>query len=442
MPLYAQNGAGVRTFLATPTSANLLAAVTDETGSGALVFATSPTLVTPVLGTPQSGTLTSCTGLPISTGVSGLGTGIATALAINTGSAGAPVLVNGALGTPSSGTLTNATGLPVGGISGLGTGVATFLATPSSANLRTAMTDESGSGVLLFAGGALGTPASGTLTNCTSLPNTSVTGLGTAATVNTGTSGATIPLLNGANTWSANQTLSGAGLKWAATSTTASDPGFHLTNSSARLDRILNTSGGMYFGVNALGTERVMTLNTDGGLTVGSPTGGSKGLGTINAVAVYDDNVLLTCYVLDAALDGQIDLEKWDAKVPNRIIPATTEMVDDLDAEPDADGKYPQKIVKIGQEQIEERIHEDARKFVARLGTEHDPLDIDAYALHWKTKRHLTSMPNEKKFDPVAGMSTGSWIQRLIETVEIQAIHIETLNQRVKALEAERKQAT
>jgi len=43
------------------TSAQLAAAVTDETGSGALVFATSPTLVTPVLGTPSSGTLSSCT---------------------------------------------------------------------------------------------------------------------------------------------------------------------------------------------------------------------------------------------------------------------------------------------------------------------------------------------------------------------------------------------
>ncbi len=73
------------------------------------------------LGTPSSGTLTSCTGLPISTGVSGLGTGVATALAVNVGSAGAFVTFNGALGTPSSGTLTNATGLPVGGISATGT---------------------------------------------------------------------------------------------------------------------------------------------------------------------------------------------------------------------------------------------------------------------------------------------------------------------------------
>jgi hypothetical protein len=101
---------GNATSLGSFSSANLSAALTDETGSGAAVFATSPTLVTPILGTPSSGTLSSCTGLPISTGVSGLGTGIATALAVNTGSAGAPVLFNGALGTPTSGTVTNLTG--------------------------------------------------------------------------------------------------------------------------------------------------------------------------------------------------------------------------------------------------------------------------------------------------------------------------------------------
>ena len=97
-------GAGVATFLTTPTSANLAAALTDETGTGANVFATSPTLVTPILGTPTSGTLTNCTGLPISTGVSGLATG-----------------------------------------------VAAFLATPTSANLAAALTDETGTGANVFA---------------------------------------------------------------------------------------------------------------------------------------------------------------------------------------------------------------------------------------------------------------------------------------------------
>ena len=79
------------------------------------------------------------------------GTGVVTALGVNTGSAGAFVVNGGALGTPSSGTLTNATGLPIStGVSGLGTGVATFLATPTGANLAAAVTDETGSGLLVF----------------------------------------------------------------------------------------------------------------------------------------------------------------------------------------------------------------------------------------------------------------------------------------------------
>lgn len=111
--VYTANNLSV--FAAT-TSAQLAGVISDETGSGALVFATSPVLVTPNLGTPSAVTLTNATGLPVATGISGLGTGIAAALAVNTGSAGAPVLFDGAGGTPSSLTLTNATGLPTAGI--------------------------------------------------------------------------------------------------------------------------------------------------------------------------------------------------------------------------------------------------------------------------------------------------------------------------------------
>jgi hypothetical protein len=80
----------------------------------------------------------------------------------------------GALGTPASGTLSSCTGLPIStGVSGLGTNIATFLATPSSANLAAALTDETGSGANVFATSPtlvtplLGTPTSGNLTNCT-----------------------------------------------------------------------------------------------------------------------------------------------------------------------------------------------------------------------------------------------------------------------------------
>lgn len=88
----------------------------------------------------------------IASEVSGLGANVATALGVAVGSAGAPVVTGGALGTPSSGTLSSATGLPVStGLSGLGAGVGIFLATPSSANLLAAVTDETGSGAVVFA---------------------------------------------------------------------------------------------------------------------------------------------------------------------------------------------------------------------------------------------------------------------------------------------------
>lgn len=111
---------------------------------------------------------------------------------VNNGTFNAPALVTPQLGTPASGNLANCTALPIAtGVSGLAAGVATFLGTPSSASLLAAMTDETGTGPLVFATSPtlntptlnspalvtpnLGTPSAGNLANCTNLPLTTGT---------------------------------------------------------------------------------------------------------------------------------------------------------------------------------------------------------------------------------------------------------------------------
>ena len=113
-------------------SNDLALAISDESGTGVVVFNTSPTLVTPALGTPASATLTNATGLPVSgitastsaaLGVGSIELGHATDTTIARASSGvvsiegnAVLVSGGALGTPASGTLTNTTGLPITGL--------------------------------------------------------------------------------------------------------------------------------------------------------------------------------------------------------------------------------------------------------------------------------------------------------------------------------------
>jgi hypothetical protein len=140
-------GANVQAFLTVPSSANLRAAMTDETGTGLLVFNTSPTLVTPALGTPTALVGTNITG---------------TAAGLTAGNVTTNANLTGAITS---------------------VGNAASLGSFTSANLAAALTDETGTGANVFATSPtlvtplLGTPTSGTLTNCIGLPlATGVTG--------------------------------------------------------------------------------------------------------------------------------------------------------------------------------------------------------------------------------------------------------------------------
>ena len=175
--------------------------VTTSTGSGNVVLSTSPTLtsptlVTPILGTPTSGTLTNATGLPLTTGVTGTlpvangGTGVTT----STGSGSvvlstSPTLVTPILGTPTSGTLTNATGLP------LTTGVTGTLPVANGGTGATTLT----SAAILRGNGTSAISAASASDIVTAIGSTAVTAATTATNLASGSAG-TVPYQSASGT--------------------------------------------------------------------------------------------------------------------------------------------------------------------------------------------------------------------------------------------------
>lgn len=239
---------------------------TTSTGSGNNVLSTSPTLVTPVLGTPSSVTLTSATGLPLTTGVTGTlpvangGTGVTAstgtvAVVLST----SPTLVTPNLGTPSAATLTNATGLPI---------IAGTSGTLTVARGGTGVTTSTGSGNTVLSTSpilttpALGTPSAVVLTSGTGLPlTTGVTGVLPVANGGTGT--ATPNIVAGTNitvtgTWP-NQTVNaagggGGGGGVAPTVVFGSTVSGDMTANVTNINAALATTGGAVVNVTGTGT--------------------------------------------------------------------------------------------------------------------------------------------------------------------------------------------
>jgi hypothetical protein len=203
------------------------------------VFLTNATLITPVLGTPQSGTLTNCTGLPVSTGVSGLGTG-----------------------------------------------VATFLGTPSSANLRAAVTDETGTGALVFANTpTLVTPVLGVAT-ATSVNKMAITAPATSST---------LAVADG-KTFTVNHSLTLAGTD----TTTMTFPATSAT--IARSDAAQTFTGNQTFNGAIIGA--VQALSGPGAVNITTLTTAFTSTATGNALTLADGvagQLKTIVYVAEAA---------------------------------------------------------------------------------------------------------------------------------------------
>jgi hypothetical protein len=232
---------GIQAFLANPTSANLRAAMTDETGTGSLVFANSPTLVTPALGTPSALVGTNITG---------------TAAGLTAGNVTTNANLTGAITS---------------------VGNATSLGSFTSANLASALTDETGTGANVFANTpTLVTPNIGAATGTSLAVTGSLRSSGTAGVgYSTGAGGVVIQGTSRTTGVTINK-LTGQITLFSAAGTTAATT-FTVTNSTvATTDAIIltqHTGTDLY---NLMVTKTTLgsfdiTFRTTGGTTTEQP---------------------------------------------------------------------------------------------------------------------------------------------------------------------------
>jgi hypothetical protein len=172
----------------------------------------------------------------------------------------------------------------------------------------------------------------------------------------------------------------GASIQWSYTSDS-----FTIGCNTAAGDLVLTTNA-----------TTALTIASDHGLYMVGATGGSQGSGTINATAVYDDGSgPLTCYVPHYLVDGALDLADWDDHAPREF-------------------------------------HIPARRFLKDVDNR---VDVTRFTKFWKKHKHLPTMPSKQEWAAEGRKPMGDLVQRLWETCELQAAHIDQLLSRIEALE-------